>query len=122
MIVAGFGFRASASASSLLDAFAQATRAHRPTHLSAPEDKIEVDCMRAASKHLQLPVLAVSCGQMSAQETPTQSSKVFETRGVGSVAEAAALAAAGDGATLVESRSISSDRLATCAIAIGALT
>jgi cobalt-precorrin 5A hydrolase len=122
MIVAGFGFRASASASSLLDAFAQATGAHRPTHLSAPEDKAGMDCMRAVSEHLQLPVAAVSCGQMSAQETPTQSGKVIETRGVGSVAEAAALAAAGDGATLVEPRSISSDSLATCAIAIGAST
>jgi cobalt-precorrin 5A hydrolase len=40
-------------------------------------------------------------------------------RGVGSVAEAVALAAAGPGARIVVARVISSDRMATCAIAQG---
>ena len=122
MIVAGFGFRASATAASLLDAFAQATGTDRPTHLSAPVDKAAAECLRAVSQYLRLPVVAVDCAQLSATETLTRSAKVLETRGVGSIAEAAALAAAGYGATLAAPRSISNDRLATCAIAIGVST
>ena len=120
MIVAGFGFRTLANVSSLLDAFEQAAGSHRPTHLSAPEDKAEADCMRAIASQLELPVVAVAGDHASAQNTLTQSVKIIETRGVGSIAEAVALAAAGGGARLVGPRSISSDRLATCAIAIGA--
>jgi len=78
--------------------------------------------MRALSEQLALPVVAVTPHDMLAQQTPTQSTKVLATRGVGSVAEAVALAAAGDGATLAGPRSISSDQLATCAIALGAST
>lgn len=120
MIVAGFGFRTSAGVASLLDAFEQAVGAHQPTHLATPEDKAETDCMRALSNQLQLPIVAVVAEFVSAQDTLTQSSKIIEARGTGSVAEAVALAAAGCGATLVGPRSISSDRLATCAIAVGA--
>ena len=122
MIVAGFGFRTSATAASLLDAFEQAVGADRPTHLSAPQDKAGDDCLRAVAKQLHLPVMSVDCEALSAVETLTQSPKVFAARGVGSVAEAAALAAAGHGATLAGPRSISTDRLATCAIAVGGLS
>lgn len=120
MIVAGFGFRSSASAASLLDAFEQAVAADQPTHLSAPDDKADAACLRAVAEQLRLPVVAIDSATLSATETLTQSPKVTAARGVGSVAEAAALAAAGDGATLMAPRRISSDRLATCAIAMGA--
>ena len=49
----------------------------------------------------------------------TQSAKVAERFGTGSVAEAAALAAAGPGAQLLGPRVVSGDGLATAAIAIG---
>ena len=118
MIVAGFGFRTSASAASLLDAFEQAAGATAPTHLSAPGDKIDAPCLRDAAASLCLPVVAVE--DFAQVETVTQSAKILAERGVGSVAEAVALVAAGEGARLLAPRTISADRLATCAVAIAA--
>ena len=117
MIVAGFGFRASASAASLLDALEQAIDAVAPTHLSAPGDKVDAPCLRAVAARLCLPVVAVD--EFAGVETVTRSAKVLAERGVGSVAEAVALVAAGEGARLRAPRTISTDRLATCAIALG---
>lgn len=120
MIVAGFGFREAAGAASLLDAFARAAGADRATHLSVAGDMADHGGLREAMAELALPLIAVEAGAMAAVETPTQSPTVIATRGVGSVAEAVALAAAGEGASLKGPRSISGDRMATCAIAVGA--
>jgi cobalt-precorrin 5A hydrolase len=58
---------------------------------------------------------------MNATVTLTDHARVRALRGSGSTAEAAALAAAlmhaGPGATLLNPRVVSADRLATCAIA-----
>jgi cobalt-precorrin 5A hydrolase len=51
--------------------------------------------------------------------TPTQSQLVSEKFGTGSIAEAAALAAAGPRARLIATRVVSRDRTATAAIAEG---
>jgi cobalt-precorrin 5A hydrolase len=51
--------------------------------------------------------------------TPTQSERIKERVGTGSVAEAAALAAAGRRARLISTRAVSQDRMATAAIAEG---
>ena len=51
--------------------------------------------------------------------TPTQSQLITEKFGTGSVAEAAALAAAGPRARLITTRTVSQDRTATAAIAEG---
>jgi cobalt-precorrin 5A hydrolase len=48
----------------------------------------------------------------------TRSERVLRQRGVGSVCEAAALAAAGAGARLVVTRQVSTDRNATAAAAL----
>jgi cobalt-precorrin 5A hydrolase len=119
MIVAGFGFREAAEVESLRDALGQAMTEEQLTHLSVPEDKAAANSILALAAQLDIPVLAVSNATMAAIDTPTQSSVILEKRGIGSVAEAVALAAVGDGAQLQGPRSISSDRLATCAIAIG---
>lgn len=119
MIVAGFGFRETARVESLRDALGQAMTGEPLTHLSVPEDKAAANSIVALAEQMKLPVLAVSNAAMAAIDTPTQSSVVLEKRGTGSVAEAVALAGAGDGAQLQGPRCISSDRLATCAIAIG---
>jgi cobalt-precorrin 5A hydrolase len=52
-------------------------------------------------------------------DTPTQSKLVAEKFGTGSVAEAAALVAAGPRARLIATRTVSQDRTATAAIAEG---
>jgi cobalt-precorrin 5A hydrolase len=113
MIVAGFGYRSGATAASLRSALALAQAgAPTVTHVATLADKLP---LLAA---LGLPVIAVEA--VAGIATPTHSAASLAARGSGSVAEAAALVAAGPGARLIVSRQISPDRMATCAIAEGA--
>lgn len=119
MIVAGFGFRAAAS----MDSLSSALRATGYTG--------KIPCIATAADKAQHPALitlAETCGQtihsvtpeaLEGAETKTHSDISRTVRNTGSLAEAAALAAAGPGATLLVSRQISEDRMATCAIAQG---
>ncbi len=120
MIVAGFGFRASASADSLADALAQAGGA--PDALATPADKADTQAFRTFAAATGLPIHAIAPAMLEAQPTATQSPAARHARQTGSVAEAAALAAAGPGARLIAPRTVSRDRLATCALAEGAPT
>lgn len=117
MIVAGFGFRASATEDSLRDALAQTSIA-KVDAIATPTDKAQSHALQTFAKARNLPVLEVGAGTMQAVETQTQSAKVREKRGTGSVAEACALAVLNN-AALTISRVVSADRLATCAIAQG---
>ena len=117
MIVAGFGFRASAEVSSLRDALA-ATGAV-PTLVATASGKEAHPALMALATELNVPVVGVSEEKMAEQITPTHSAASAAAYNTGSVAEAAALFAAGRGAVLERSRCISTDRLATCAIAKG---
>ncbi|MCB1396803.1 MAG: cobalamin biosynthesis protein [Rhodobacteraceae bacterium] len=119
MIVAGFGFRASASEASLRSALEAAAAPGPLAALAAPEDKTAAPAFRALAEALHLPVIAVAPEALAATETVTHSPKVAALRGTGSVAEAAALSAAGQGARLICPRMVSEDRLATCALAEG---
>ena len=113
MIVAGFGSRSGATAASLRSALLLAQAGAPPvTHVATLADKAPL------LKALGLPILAVET--LDEIATPTRSAASLAARGTGSVAEAAALAAAGPGARLLVSRQISPDRKATCAIAEGA--
>jgi cobalt-precorrin 5A hydrolase len=58
-------------------------------------------------------------GDVAGIGTVTQSGASHRARRTGSVAEAAALVAAGPGATLLGARAVSGDRMATCALAEG---
>ncbi|WP_208353414.1 cobalamin biosynthesis protein [Pseudaestuariivita rosea] len=117
MIIAGFGFRAAASSASLQNALTKASRDHRPDAVATIADKL--DGLRPLAKTLNVSLISVSPAELSTQHTPTQSKASDLAWGTGSVAEAAALAAAGPDARLVGPRHISDDRMATCAIAIG---
>lgn len=119
MIVAGFGFRGNVTVASLRAALA-ATGQAQVEMLAAPSDKALSLAFQKFAKELSLPVLEISADMMQAADTPTHSGYSLTHRGTGSVAEACALAAAGPQAELVTHRQISPDRLATCAIAIGA--
>ena len=119
MIVAGFGFRAKATRESLADALAQASEGNRPEALATVAEKADATVLAALAADLALPILSVSTEALARQDTPSLSSASIDAHGTGSVAEAAALAAGGSGARLVAPRSISRDRLATCALAIG---
>jgi len=118
MIVAGFGFRAAATADSLRDALARASAGRRVTVFAAPEDKAQAGCLSNLARETGARIHAIAADDLSRQVTPTEAERVRAKRGTGSVAEAAALAAAGPDATLLVTRRVSADRLATCAIAI----
>jgi cobalt-precorrin 5A hydrolase len=119
MIVAGFGFRAAATADSLRDSLARASGERQVTVFAAPEDKTQAACLTELAAGMAVSVHAIAADDLSRQQTLTEAPRVRAAHGTGSVAEAAALAAAGPGAKLLAPRSISADRLATCAIAMG---
>ncbi len=123
MIVAGFGFSTRATAASLRDALAQAQGNARPdaclAALATAQDKAESEAFHALAKALDLPIRAIPARVLTAQTPLTRSERALAARGTGSVAEAAALAAAGPGARLLGGRIHSTDRMASCALAQG---
>lgn len=116
MSIAGIGLRQAATVESLRSALSKVDAAN-VTALATPADKADFDAIQALSSELGLRIIGVSAEDLVAQTTQTNSSRVQEMRGTGSVAEAAALAAAGPNSKLVASRVVSDDRMATCAIA-----
>ncbi|MEM9576423.1 MAG: cobalamin biosynthesis protein [Pseudomonadota bacterium] len=120
MIVAGFGFSTKCTTSSLQDALQQACACAQikgPQALATAYDKAQ--SLATLAEAMGLPVHPVAPETLAAQHTQTQSNRVMAERGTGSVAEAAALAAAGPGARLLTPRIHSQDRLASCALAEG---
>lgn len=120
MIVAGFGFRQGASLVSLEAALALALAQAglpRVTALAAPRDK--APALRGLAEAMGLPLVGLAPEALAAVPTATISIASLLARRTGSVAEAAALAAAGPAAALLCPRRISPDRMATCAIATG---
>jgi len=113
VIVAGFGFRASATPDSLTDALARAARGRAVDRFAAAADRAE-----ALAAALGVAVEGVDAAALAAQETATRSAAALSARGTGSLAEAAALAAAGPGSRLLAARVLSADRRAACALAV----
>ena len=123
VIVAGVGVRAAATEASLADALAHAVRcaghAGPVAALATARDKAASAVFTTFAHDLDLPVHAIDARDLARQETLTRSVPSLTARGTGSVAEAAALAAAGPGARLLTPRCISGDGMATCALAQG---
>ena len=120
MIVAGFGFSARAQEGSLRDALHRvcaATGISAPQALATAQDKAAG--VAPVARALGLNLHAVPHETLMRQVTQTRSARVMAERGTGSVAEAAALAAAGPGARLLTQRIHSKDQLASCALARG---
>lgn len=117
MIVAGFGFRKGASADSLRAALVACVA--MPDLLATAAGKADSAALKALAAELGVAVHAVPTEILQMQRTQTHSPASQAAHGIGSVAEAAALAAAGPGARLIAARQISPDRMATCAIAEG---
>ena len=117
MIVAGFGFRSAANADSFQDAFERAGEDALISSLATLEDKADHPAFQAFARARKLPILGVSgvAAQPVATATDTRASRM--ARQLSSVAEATALAAAGPGAKLIQTRVVSADRMATCALA-----
>lgn len=113
MRVAGIGFRATAPLASLRAVLAQVEAAGgRVDALATLPDKAAQ--VQPLADERGVPVLAVA---VAGVDTPTRSPRVSALHGTGSVAEAAALVAAGPGARITVARIAAPDGMATCAIA-----
>ncbi len=118
MIVAGFGFRVGTRIESLRSALLAASADEAVDALATLTDKAPGLAPLAAA--LRLPLIAIDPAALEGIMTRTRSPASLSARGVGSVAEAVALAAAGPDARLLGARHVSPDRRATCALARGA--
>lgn len=116
MRVAGLGFRSAATVDDLLAALRLAGGA--ADVLATDPAKSAAPAFTALAARLNLPVRAVT---VAGQPTPTTSPRVLARFATGSVAEAAALVAAGPGARLVGTRVTTPNGMATAAIAEGNL-
>ena len=117
MKVAGIGFRAAAPLSALRQALDLAEAAGgRVTALATTPEKADAPTLCALARERLLPILPIP---VAGVPTQTQSPRVQARFGTGSLAEAAALQAAGPGARLVVPRLITPDGQATAAIASG---
>lgn len=90
-----------------------------PDLLATAQAKAQSPAFQALARRLSRPLCAIPADLLAAQVTVTRSAAAMAAHGAGSVAESAALAAAGAGAHLLTPRVISSDRMATCALARG---
>ncbi len=116
MRVAGFGFRDAVTAEALADALARAGGTAGLTALATAADKVAHPALAALAARLALPLRAVPLPGIAA--APAAATPRSPARyGGKSLAEAAALAAAGPGARLLAPHAVSADGRATCAIA-----
>ena len=115
MIVAGFGFRASVTLPSLRDLLGE-------THVDAlavVADKADHPALLALCRETQKPLRRIPLDALADQRAQTPAPHQPARYGRLSVAEAAALAAAGPGAILIQSRITAPDGTATMALAQG---
>ena len=118
MIVAGFGFRSSATIDSLTSALSEAG-VNAVDVIATAEDKSKTTVFINFAETIGAQIVSIDASTLTHIETQTQSQASQTHRDTGSVAEGAALAALGKDAKLLAPRSISNDRMATCAIAQG---
>lgn len=119
MKVAGLGFRQDVTLASLREALAAAGGADGLAAMATVSDKADAEPLKQLARECGVPIKAIPADVLASVDTPTQSRLVTERFGTGSVAEAAALAAAGPRARLIATRAVSQDRTATAAIAEG---
>jgi len=120
MRVIGIGFRAAADLASLQDAMRLALDGAGSPKIDAlvtEAAKSREKVFRELAQLLGLPGLGITQTDLQEMITPTQSQRIQDRFGTGSLAEAAALVAAGPNARLVAPRVVSGDGRATAAIA-----
>ncbi|QPF89411.1 cobalamin biosynthesis protein [Bradyrhizobium commune] len=119
MKVAGLGFKQDVTLTSLREVLLAVGGSKGLAAVATISDKADAEALRQLARECGLPIKAVPAEMLAGVDTPTQSKLVTEKFGTGSVAEAAALAAAGPRARLIATRVVSQDRTATAAIAEG---
>ncbi|MBR1168268.1 cobalamin biosynthesis protein [Bradyrhizobium liaoningense] len=119
MKVAGLGFKKNVTLASLREALVAAGGPDGLAAVATVGDKADAEALQQLARECGVPIKAVPADALAGIDTPTQSQRITEAFGTGSVAEAAALAAAGPRARLIVTRVVSQDRTATAAIAEG---
>ncbi|QIO35005.1 cobalamin biosynthesis protein [Bradyrhizobium sp. 1(2017)] len=119
MKVAGFGFKQDVTLAALREVLLAAGGPEGLAAIATVGDKADAQVLKQLALECGVPIKAVPADTLASIDTPTQSKRVAERFGAGSVAEAAALAAAGPRARLIATRVVSQDRTATAAIAEG---
>ena len=119
MKVAGLGFRRDATLASLREALLAAGGLEGLAAVATVSDKADAPVLKSLAHELGLPIRSIPADMLTGIVTVTQSELIAEKFGTGSVAEAAAVVAAGRGARLISARAVSQDRMATAAIAEG---
>lgn len=119
MKVAGLGFRKDVTLASLREALLAAGGPEDLAAIATVSDKADAEPLKQLARECGVPIKAILAERLAGIDTPTQSNFVAEKFGTGSIAEAAALAAAGLRARLIATRTVSQDRAATAAIAEG---
>ena len=120
-LIAGIGLRPGTGADEILacleQAIAAADQPDRPSRFATLASRFAEPGLRAAMARLDGDLVAIPDEALAGFEAgcATRSTRIASLYGVGSVAEAAALAAAGPGGTLVQPR-IATARV-TCALA-----
>lgn len=119
--VLGIGCRAGASEAALGDAADKALSCAPGLldRLAILEERARTEIVLAFAARHGLLVVALGGAALRGRPTVTRSARIEARFGTGSVAEAAALVAAGAGARLCCARQISADGMATAAIAEG---
>jgi cobalt-precorrin 5A hydrolase len=123
-LVIGLGFREQATAQSIGEvlrrAVEHATRPGAATSIAVVMDKAAHPALVAAveASHSHLETITADAMRHADLRIATRSERVIRQRGVGSVCEATALAAAGPNARLVVTRIVSADHTATAAAAV----
>lgn len=113
-IFAGIGLRASASADDVAAALAEAAAV--PAALAVPADKADHPAL--VPHAAQLPLLRIALHMIAVQKTYACNTHAIHRYGGNSAAEAAALAAAGPGARLIQPRRICAEGRVTIALAV----
>lgn len=118
MRVVGLGFRREASLTSLLEVLSRIQcRQGKLDALATSVAKSTAGPLPLLARQLGLPLLSIDPELLARQHTHTQSPRQQALFQTGSLAEAAALAAAGPGACLLQTRLVSADGMATAALA-----
>ncbi len=116
MKVAGLGFRRAATTESLRAAL-NAAGSTGVGALATLADKAVAPALLRLAEELRVPVIPVAAAALAGVETLTQSPRLQARLHTGSLAEAAALIAAGPGSRLLGPRAMAPDGMATAAIA-----
>ena len=119
MKVAGLGFKRDVTLASLREALLAAGGPEGLAAVATVSDKAETAVLKSLAREFNVPIKAVPAEILAGITTSTQSVLIKAKFGTGSIAEAAALAAAGPHARLISTRAVSRDRTATAAIAEG---